>query len=663
MIRKAYTQKDFDWVKMTGKQMEQYAKDAISVKKENYAKLKAILPENRTYENTVYALATSEGKYGDLFNKISFLANVSVKKELRDKANEVLVSTSQQLIDIEYDRDLYTSLLEYHEGNFADEKKKLKKEDIKLLEEIIREYRRMGFDLPEKKQAELKKLLKTTAKLSNAFRSNIDEYNDFILCDEKELEGMSERFISSLMRDEKTGKYMVTLAYPHIYPFLAEAKNRVKRQELALKSLQKGGKKNLKIIQDLVVLRKRISEILGYKHHADYKTENRMAKTGAIAEAFQESLLKKLAPLAKRDIETLRAHAKTLGIKKMEHYDTSYVATNLKKSSFDLDPETMRAYFPLNHVMSEMFKLYEEIFGLTIREIEMKLWHKDVRLFQVLDKTSKNSLIGYFTTDLFPRTGKFGHAAMFDITVGHEVHFGGSEYVAPLSGMVCNFPSPSKKIPSLLSVGEIETLFHEFGHCLHMTLSESRHESQSGANVAWDFVETPSQIMENWVWNKDMLAKLSKHYVTGKSVPKDMIDRIIKGKNFQSAAMYTRQLIMGKLDMDLHTGKVKDASKAYRDLNKKYFSLDLPIKETLFPAGFGHLVGYDAGYYSYLWALVYACDAFGEFEKKGLRNKEVGMRWRKEVLEKGSSDDEMKLIKNFLKRAPSQKAFLKEVVG
>lgn len=663
MKRTPYTEKDFNWVKMTGKQMEQYAKEALTLKKENYAKLKAILPEKRTYENTVYALTVSDGKYGDIFQQISFLSNVSTNKDLRDKANAVLVATSQKLVDIEYDRDLYTSILEYYEGNFADEKKKLKKDDIKLLEEIVRDYRRMGFDLPSPKQKELKKLLKLTAKLSNEFRTAIDEYHDFILCDEKELEGMSPRFIATLPKDNKTGKYMVTLQYPHLYPYLAEAKNREKRKELSLKSLQKGGKKNLKVIEDLVKLRKRISDILGYKHHADYRTENRMAKTGATAAAFQESLLAKLAPLAKKDMATLRGYAKTLGIKKMEHYDTSYVATQLKKANFDLDPETIRGYFPLDHVRNEMFKLAEVLFGLSIKEIPIKLWHKDVKTFEVRDKTNKNSLIGYFTMDLFPRVGKFGHAAMFDVIVGRAKHFGSDEYIAPVSSMVCNFPIPNKKTPSLLSIWEVETLFHEFGHCLHMTLSTSRHESQAGANVAWDFVETPSQIMENWVWNKQMLAKLSKHYKDGKKLPSKMIDRILSGKTFQNANMYTRQLIMGKLDMDLHTGKVKDASKAYRDMNKKYFALDLPVKETLFPAGFGHLVGYDAGYYSYLWALVYACDAFGEFEKNGLRNKEVGMRWRKEVLEKGSSEDEMKLIKNFLKRAPNQKAFLKEVIG
>jgi thimet oligopeptidase len=442
-----------------------------------------------------------------------------------------------------------------------------------------------------------------------------------------------------------------------------------KREELALKNLKKGGVKNLKIIEEIVTLRQEIAKILGYKHHADFRTENRMAKNAKNAEDFQNSLLKTLAPMAKKDVESLRAYAKSHGVKKLEHYDLGFFATSLKKKLYDLDPETVRAYFPLEHVKRELFSLCEQLFGIVIAEYPQKLWHKDVTTYQINDASTKSdhNLIGYFALDLFPREGKFGHAAMFDVIVPHEVGYKTEDYCAPFSSMVCNFPTPTKKTPSLLTIGEVETLFHEFGHLLHMTLSRARLESQAGANVAWDFVETPSQIMENWVWDKEVMKKLSKHYETGKHMDDAMIDRIIKGKTFQNAYFYTRQLIQGKLDLDLHTGKVKDARAAYRKMNKMYFNVELPEKETLFPAGFGHLVGYDAGYYSYLWALVYACDAFESFKIKGnkkvMTNTEVGMKWRHEVLEKGSSDDEMKLVKNFLGREPNQKAFLKEVIG
>ncbi len=662
------TPKDFTWVSMTPALMKKQADAYILHKKKVYSEIKKILPENRTFLNTLYALERCDDSFDSFFSKMGLLSEVSPKKEVRDAAHLVATEMSQKLVDIEYDRDLFIALCEYHEGNFLDEKKSLRKEDVKLLEETIREYKRMGFELPTATQKKLKTLMKKVSKLSIAFRQNINDYQDYIVCTKEELAGLSERFISTLPQNEK-GKYLVTLQYPHIGPFMGEANNREKRKELAEKNLKKGGVKNLKIIEELVTLRQEIAKILGYKHHADFRTENRMAKNAKTAEDFQESLLKKCAPGAKVDLEALRAHAKTLGIKKMEHYDISYIATNLKKKLYDLDPETVKGFFPLEHVKGEMFKLCETLFSISIKEIETKLWHKDVKLYQVndADKESKGALIGYFAMDLYPRDGKFGHAAMFDVIVPHELSYGTEEYIAPLSSMVCNFPAPTKKVPSLLTVGEVETLFHEFGHCLHMTLSRARHESQAGANVAWDFVETPSQIMENWVWDKEVMKKLSKHYETGKHMDEKMIDRIIKGKTFQNAYFYTRQLVQGKLDLDLHTGKVKDARIAYRKMNKLYFNIELPEKETLFPAGFGHLVGYDAGYYSYLWALVYACDAFESFKTKGnknlMTNTEVGMKWRREVLEKGSSEDEMKLVKNFLGRAPSQKAFLKEVIG
>jgi thimet oligopeptidase len=652
------TEKDFAWHKLTPKQIARIGDEAVAYKKAAYKKLKDILPEHRTYENTVYALETSDGPAGEMMQKIALLGEVSPKEEVRHAASETIIKVSSQMVDIEYDRELYTSMLEYYEGNFADEKKKLGKDSIKLLEETIREYRRMGFDLPAPTQKKLKTLLKKSSKLGEQFRKNINDYQDYILCTREELDGLSDRVIETLPKD-KSGKYMVTLQYPHVGPFLSFAHNRKKREELANKNLRKGGTKNLKLIEELVKIRAEISKILGYKHHADFKTENRMAKSGEIAEKFQHDLLKKLIAPAKKDVEQLRVHAATLGLQTLEHYDMGYVGNNLQKKLYDIDPETVRQYFPLPHVMEQMFKHFGKLFGIKFVQKTWKTWHKDVAVYEV--KNTDNTLVGYLLFDLFPRDGKYGHAMCVSTVVSRQVEWNSDNYISPVTVLVCNFPTPSKKRPSLLSLGEVETLFHEFGHALHSTLSTVRHESQSGTNVAWDFVETPSQIMENWVWHDEMLKKLSKHVATGKSLPTDMRAKILASKKFQSGYHFMRQVIMGKLDLDLHTGKIKDAKEAYRQMTKMYIGVELPGKDTLFPAGFGHLVGYDAGYYSYLWALVYAQDAFSEFEKKGITNQEVGMRWRKEVLEKGSSLDELVLVKNFLGRKPSDKAFLKEL--
>ncbi len=653
------TEKDFIWSKLTPKHIEKIGQEAIEYKRESYKKIKAILPEDRTYINTMYALEQADGPSGDMLKKVALLGEVSPKEEVRNTASRVLIEVSSKMVDVEYDRGIYTSLLEYYEGNFRDEKKKLSKEDIKLLEDIIREYRRMGFDLQEKDQKQLKTWLKRASKLGEEFRKNINDYQDYILCTREELDGLADRVIDSLPKD-KSGKYMVTLQYPHIGPFMQFAKNRKKREELAVKNLRKGGAKNLKLIKELVEIRKQFSSLLGYATYAHFKTENRMAKKGEIAEKFQNDLLKKLILPAKKDTDMLRAHAKTLGIDTLEHYDLAFVANDLQQKLYGVDPEAIRAYFPLEHVMKQMFTLFGKMFGITFEQKEWKTWHKDVRVYEV--KNKDKSLVGYMLFDLFPRPGKYGHACCIDIVISRETAWNADTMIAPVTTMVCNFPYPTKKLPSLISIGEVETLFHEFGHGLHMTLSQTRYESQSSAHVAWDFIETPSQMMENWVWNDEMLKKLSKHYATGKSLPRDMRQRIISSKKFLSGYYTMRQLIMGKLDMDYHLGKIENPQEAYRQMVKLYSGIELPHKDSLFPASFGHIGGgYDAGYYSYLWALVYAQDAFSLFEKDGITNPEVGMHWRREVLEKGSSIDELELMKKFLGRKPSNAAFLKEL--
>ncbi len=660
------TAKDFAWVKMTPAFMKKKADEYLSHKKKVYAEIKAILPEKRTYENTLYALERCDDIFDSIFDKMSFLSSVSTKKEVRDAATEVLTYMSEKSVDIEYDRGLFIAMLEYYEGNFRDEKKQLRKEDIKLLKETIREYRRMGFDLPLPKQKRLKQLLKKASGLSLAFRKNINDYQDYILCTKEELDGLPDRFIDALPK-HTDGKYIVSLQYPHKLPFMESANNRTKREELAIKDLKKGGKKNLKVIKELVELRHEISSILGYKHHADFVTENRMTKSGKVASEFQEELLKKIAPAAKTELKELQVHAKALAIPKINYFDITYVASKLEKKLYDIDQEIVKSYFPLPHVQAEMFTLFSKLFSISVHQVQMPLWHKDVQFFEIRDevKENKGELIGYFALDLYPREGKFGHACVDHISPAKEKGWKSEEYDAPVAAILCNFTTPTKKTPSLLSVREIETLFHEFGHLLHATLTRARLQSQSGTNVAWDFVETPSQIMENWVWDKEVLQKLSKNYKTGERMPNQMIDSIINSKRHMSAYFYTRQLIMGKLDMDMHLGKVKDAEAAYAKMNKMYFNVALPKVSPLFVAGFGHLVGYDAGYYSYLWALVYACDAFESFKTKGNKNvftnTEVGLKWRREVLEKGSSEDELKLLTNFLGRKPSNKAFLKEL--
>lgn len=666
-----YTEKDFNWVKWTPKQIEKIGENLLVNLKHDYEVMKEVLPEERTFLNTVVAIETAGGEFSDMFNKVAFLMDVSPKAPIREIAHKVVTEVSEKSIDIEYDRDIYISLREYVEGNYLDDKKKLRREDIRLIELMLCDYKKMGFDLPDKEYVKLKKLIKKLSNLQISFSHNINNYHDEILCIKEELDGMSDRYISLLPYDSKTKKYTVTLAYPHLHPFLAQATNRNKRKELADKAGKRGGKKNLVIFNKIIELRHEIATLLGYAHHADLKTDGRTAKNAQTVNDFHSAILKKVEARAKKDIQMIQAHGKKLGIENVDNQDWSFVINSLKKELLDLDPEDTRAYFPYEHVFTVLTDLVKKLFGITFIKLPHQMWEKSVPVYELVDKDK--SVVGYLAIDLYPREGKYGHAAMFDFQYGREKVYGGDEYSPAFGAIVANYPMPNKNNPSLMSTWEVEALFHEMGHSLHLILSKVPHKSISGTSVAWDFVETPSQIMENWVYQDEVLKKLTKHYKTGKVMPEEMRKKIIESNTFLQSMGYLDQIFMGELDIEMHSGKKFDINKKYRDFKKEMYGFNLSAENYLFPAGFGHLGGgYDAAYYSYLWSLVLAQDAFSEFKKAMSEDSkvgtcpakhtcEVGLKWRREVLEKGSSDDEMKLLANFLGRKTNQKAFLKEL--
>jgi len=655
-----YTEKDFAWVKWTPKQIEKIGKDALITLAADYKRVKDILPEKRTYENTVVAIDRAGGAPKDMLQKVALLMDTSSKKEVREAAHAVMNEVSQKSIDIEYDRDIYMSLREYVEGNYLDEKKLLRKEDVRLLDLLMRDYKKMGFELPDKEYAKLKKLFKKLSSLELAFSHNITTYHDEIHCTKEELDGMSDRYIALLPYDAKTKLYTITLAYPHLHPFLAQANNRAKRKELADKAGARGGKKNLTIFKEIISLRHQIATLLSFAHHADFKTDGRTAKTAQTVTAFHDAIRSKVEKRAQADIKQIQDHAKTLGIEKPDHYDWSYTITSLKKKVLDLDPEATREYFPLDNVLTVLTDLTKKLFGITFIKLPYKLWDTSVMLYELRD--ADKSVLGYLALDLYPREGKYGHAALFDFQHAHEATYNSDIRVPAFGAIVANVPKPNKKNGTLMSIWEVETMFHEMGHSLHLILSQVSHKGISGTNVSWDFVETPSQIMENWVFQDTILKKLGRHVVTGKAMPDAMRAKIIESRTFLQSMGNLDQIFMGQLDIDMHSGKTFDINKAFRDFKQKQYGFTLSEKTHLFPAGFGHLGGgYDAAFYSYLWSLVLAQDAFSEFQKKGVTDSATGMKWRREVLEKGSTDDEMKLLANFLGRKTNQKAFLKEL--
>ncbi|MEE8436833.1 MAG: M3 family metallopeptidase, partial [Candidatus Neomarinimicrobiota bacterium] len=327
----------------------------------------------------------------------------------------------------------------------------------------------------------------------------------------------------------------------------------------------------------------------------------------------------------------------------------------------DLDAEEVRKYFEFNNVTQGLFIIYQRLFNITFKRIDnASVWHEDVQMFAVYD-TPTGDLIGRFYLDMFPRANKYGHAAAFSVTMGKLTKEG---YQKPATSLVCNFPKPSAQQPSLLTHGDVETYFHEFGHLVHGVLTQSPLMSYAGTSVARDFVEAPSQMLENWIWQKESLALFAKHYETNEVIPEELLDKMIAAKNLNSGTKALQQIFYGTLDFTLHDGFDPDGLKTTTEL-----LAELQNSITLYPyqdgthqqASFGHLNGYGAAYYGYKWSEVYAQDMFSIFEKNGIMSAETGLRYRKIILERGGTEDPLDLVKEFLGREPNSDSFLKSM--
>lgn len=649
------TQKDFQWITWGPKDIEKEAKKLITKVKEDYEKIKSIPKKDRTFENTVYALE-QVGDVGYENKGIDFLKYVSENKKIREASHDSSVFVSQEMAEISNDIDLYKAFKEYNP-----KKEKLSDEEKKLYKHIKIDFEEKGFHLSEEKRGELVKISKKILKLGSEFSKNIDDYEDHILCTKEELKGLPENYIANLKKDRKTKKYIVSLDYPELRPFVVFAESDKKRKELIVKNSKKGGKKNLVLLQELLLLRKKKAEILGYASYSEMVVKHRVSKKPETIKDFLESTIAELKPRVKKEnLELQKFAKKEWGVQEVTFYNSSYLANKMRKKLFDYDPNLVKEYFPLDRVMEYMFSLFGGLFGVSFQKNNLKLWHKDVISFDV---TEGGKPIAHLIFDLFPRSGKFSHMACWNFMPGENKGFRGAEYKAPVSVIVGNFPKGTKKNPSLLSIGEIETLFHEFGHMSHDMLTRASLSSFAGTETDFDFVETPSQMFENWVADVDLLTEMSCHYKTGEKLPSDIQQKIKDMKSFMKAGEHYGTFVGGLHDLLMHTTHYnKDLRKTAEMINKKYGMIK-GNKESLHPAGWGHMVGYSSSYYTYVWSLVYAYDLFSRFKKEGIKNEKTGRDFRNMILSKGGSMDEVKQMEIFLGRKPSNKAFLEELGG
>lgn len=612
----------------------------------------------RTFDNTPWALDRAIYDLSDETASDTFLEQVAVSSATRDAANKCDVLLSQFNVDVYSRPDLYKAMKDY-----AAKGEPLKGEDARLLDKTLLDFRRSGLELSPAAREQVASIHKTLAKLEADFGKNINDSKDYALLTKEQLDGVPDSVLSKLDRDGD--KYRVGVDYPTYFPVMESARNPAARRALEEKFDNRAARLNVPIFEEALKLRLQAARLLGYKTHADYATEEDMAKNPRTINAFLGRLRTELKPLGQEELEVLLAFKRAMEGRSSDNvihaWDWRYYDNLLNKTKYEVDQEKVREYFPADLVVEQMLDVYQKLLSVHFREIPGAVtWYPDAKLYEITD-ASGGAPIGYFYMDLFPREGKYSHAAAFQLVTGRQLTDG--TYQKPVAAIVANLDKPSPDRPSLLDHEEVETIFHEFGHIMHQTLTKARYGRFSGANVARDFVEAPSQMLENFVWDPGVLSSLSGYYKDhSKKLPKELLDKMLAARNADVGLINLRQLLFGTVDMAYH-GKnpPADTTKLYARVMKDV-SL-IPMTEGTHPeASFGHLMGgYDAGYYGYLWSKVYAQDMFSVFKAAGVMSPEVGLRYREEILEKGSSRDEMDSLKAFLGREPSDDAFLESI--
>ncbi len=624
-------------------------------------------PEQPTFENTIEALDFS-GQTLDRLSSIFFNLNSA---ETSDEMQKIAQEVSPLLTAFSNDISLNEGLFHRVKAVF-DQKDELNltPEQATLLDKKYKSFARNGALLSEDKKARLREIDTQLAKLKLTFGENVlAETNNYELhiTNEGDLKGLPEGAIEmarSLAESKAKEGWIFTLDFPSYLPFVTYADNRELRKEISIaagkKAFQNNAFDNQKITLQIAKLRYERANLLGYETHAHFVLEERMAQHPDQVKTFLNDLLAKAKPAAEKELAQLTAFAKELdGIEQLEKWDGPYYSEKLKQKLFNLDDEILKPYFQLENVLQGAFTIANKLFGLTFKEIDtIEKYHADVQTFEVVD--DNNELVALFYTDFFPRKGKRNGAWMTSFKPQY-IQNGVNE--RPHISNVCNFTPPTPTKPSLLTFNEVTTLFHEFGHGLHGMLANTTYPSLSGTSVFWDFVELPSQMMENWCYEPEALALFAKHYETGEIIPQDYVEKIKESASFLEGMATLRQLSFGLLDMAFHSTNPTDITdiKAFEKAAFEGTSLYPDVTENCMSVSFSHIFqgGYSSGYYSYKWAEVLDADAFAYFQEKGIFNTEVATKFKDNILSKGGTEHPMTLYKRFRGQEPKPEALLK----
>ena len=624
-------------------------------------------PEPATFANTIEAMAFS-GEKLDIVSNIFFnLNSAETNDEMQQIAQEVSPLLTEFSSKISQNEQLFERIKKVYDEK---DQYNLNEEQTTLLNETYKGFVRSGALLNEADKEKFKKISMDLSVKSLQFGQNVlAATNDYFkhITNKEELAGIPEAIVVQYEEEAKErglDGWVITLQYPSYVPFMTYASNRELRKELALangkKSFDGGEFDNQNLIKELIQLKQQKAELLGYKNYAEYVLEERMAKSPTKVLDFLNELLTKAKPYANKEIDELKALAKIHGIEDMQGYDHSYYAEKLRKEKYDFNDEELKPYFPLNQVQEAVFGLAKTLFGLTFEEkSDIPKYHEDLLTYEVKENGEYK---GILYTDYFPRKGKRPGAWM---TSYKNQYTKDGENSRPHISIVCNFSKPTKETPSLLTFQEVTTLFHEFGHALHGMMANTQYPNLSGTSVKWDFVELPSQFLENFCYEPEFLKTFAKNFQTGEVLTNEKIEKIEQSKNFMEGYQTLRQLGFGILDMMYHT-KVDEVSdiKTFEDAQTKATQLYPGNPETAMSPSFSHIFqgGYSAGYYSYKWAEVLDADAFAYFKETGIFNPETAAKY-KILLASGGTKDPMELYKNFRGSEPKVESLLKRAFG